>query len=72
MRDDGRGFDPARRAGPSEGHFGLEGVRERVRRLGGAFRIESAPGAGAAASVELPLAEGQGSDAAETDGDETP
>ncbi len=72
VRDDGRGFDPARRAGPSEGHFGLEGVRERVRRFGGSFRIESAPGAGAAASVELPLAEGQGSgNAAETDGDET-
>ena len=73
VRDDGRGFDPARRAGPAEGHFGLEGVRERVRRLGGSFRIESAPGAGAAASVELPLSAGQGSgEAAETNGDETP
>ena len=56
MRDDGRGFDPAVRPGPAEGHFGLEGVRERVRKLGGSFRIESSPGAGAAAFVELPLA----------------
>ena len=56
VRDDGRGFDPAARPGPAEGHFGLEGVRERVRKLGGSFRIESSPGTGAAAFVELPLA----------------
>ena len=56
VRDDGRGFDPAARPGPAEGHYGLEGVRERVRRLGGSFRIESAPGAGAAAFAVLPLA----------------
>ena len=42
--------------GVLQGHFGLEGVRERVRKLGGSFRIESSPGAGAAAFVELPLA----------------
>ena len=70
VRDDGRGFDAARRPGPAEGHFGLEGVRERVRRLGGSFRIESTPGAGAAASVELPLAETE--ETARTNGDETP
>ena len=62
VRDDGRGFDPARRPGPTEGHFGLEGVRERVRRFGGSFRIESSPGAGAAASVELPLEKKEGDD----------
>ena len=60
VRDDGRGFDPAARPGPESGHFGLEGVRERIRKLGGAFRIESSPGAGAAAFAELPLAGADG------------
>ena len=42
--DDGTGFDPRSCAGPSEGHFGLSGIRDRISRAGGDFRIESAPG----------------------------
>ena len=52
VRDDGRGFDPASRPGPSDGHFGLQGVGERIRRLGGTWRIDSAPGSGCTVSAE--------------------
>jgi len=44
VRDDGTGFDSSRCPGPDEGHFGLEGIRERVRRLGGRFTIDSVIG----------------------------
>jgi len=55
VRDDGIGFDPDARPGVADGHFGLEGVRERVRSLGGIFSIESAQGAGCRARIEIPL-----------------
>ena len=53
VRDDGCGFDPESCAGPDEGHFGLKGIRERARRLGAEFTVESAPGKGTAAAVEI-------------------
>jgi signal transduction histidine kinase len=46
IRDDGSGFDLASRAGPSSGHFGLDGMRERMERLGGGLVVESRPGGG--------------------------
>ena len=55
VRDNGSGFAPAACAGPAQGHFGLEGVRNRLAKLGGTFTIESAPGAGATAVVSIPL-----------------
>ena len=51
VSDDGIGFDPATRPGLSEGHFGLQGISERARRLGGTFEIESGPGRGATATL---------------------
>ena len=33
--NDGAAFEPSAALGPAEGHFGLEGMRERARRLGG-------------------------------------
>jgi ligand-binding sensor domain-containing protein/signal transduction histidine kinase len=51
VRDDGRGFDPAREA---EGN-GLESMRERARRLGGVVEIESLPGDGTLMALEIPL-----------------
>jgi signal transduction histidine kinase len=50
ITDDGHGFDPARQRG-----MGILGMEERVRRLGGAFTIESAHGKGATVKAELPL-----------------
>ena len=55
VRDNGSGFDPASCAGPAQGHFGLEGVRNRLAKLGGAFTIESTPGGGTTAVVSIPL-----------------
>jgi len=53
VRDDGRGFDPAMRPGMADGHFGLSGVEERLRRLGGKLKIISSPGKGAEAEVTI-------------------
>ena len=55
VRDNGCGFDPAACAGPAQGHFGLEGVRNRLAKLGGAFTIESTPGGRTTTVVSIPL-----------------
>jgi len=52
VEDDGRGFDPG--AAPA-GRFGLLGMRERARLLGGQLAIDSAPGAGTRLRAEVPL-----------------
>ena len=54
VADDGRGFDPTRSPGQSDGHFGLQGMRERVKRLGGSIEIRSAPGQGTAIVARVP------------------
>ena len=48
VRDDGCGFDVAARPGVDEGHFGLQGARERIRMFGGELELESEPGKGTA------------------------
>jgi signal transduction histidine kinase len=50
VSDDGIGLDPARRAAG----FGLRGIEERVRELGGTISISSAAGQGATLAIELP------------------
>ncbi len=50
ISDDGRGFDPKRTRG-----LGILGMEERVKRLGGDFTVDSAPGRGTAVLAELPL-----------------
>ena len=56
VSDDGRGFDPSATPGAAEGHFGIEGVRERIKRLNGSFSIASEPGKGCEATATIPLA----------------
>ena len=46
VKDNGGGFDPDSVPGPNEGHFGLLGIRERLKALNGTLEIESASGAG--------------------------
>lgn len=53
VTDDGQGFDAARVADPHA--VGLIGMQERARLIGGALAIRSAPGAGAAITLEVPL-----------------
>jgi two-component system sensor histidine kinase UhpB len=53
VEDDGVGFEPAADNAGRTG-LGLIGIRERVARLAGSLRIESAPGKGTRLTVELP------------------
>ena len=53
--DNGSGFDPAAVRGPDEGHFGLSGVRERLRKLHGSMELSSTPGRGARAEIVIRL-----------------
>ena len=53
VRDDGRGFDPAAVAA---GHYGLLGLQERARLLGGECRVQSAPGQGTLLRWCIPVA----------------
>ena len=54
VRDWGIGFDPE---AVETGHFGLEGIRQRVRLLGGRLAIESAPDFGTLVQVVVPVVE---------------
>jgi signal transduction histidine kinase len=55
VRDDGAGFDPARRrAADHDGGYGLTAMRERVQRIAGTLEVESEPGAGTAISACVP------------------
>lgn len=64
VSDDGAGFDPKsvdRLA--DRGHFGLAGMGERVRLLGGQLRIVSEPGEGTLVEAVVPLEGGEGESA---------
>ena len=53
VRDDGCGFDPDNVPGSAQGHFGLQGIRERVRKLSGLLKIESSPNNGCKTTVRI-------------------
>ena len=57
VTDRGRGFDPsvALERSVNREHFGLHGIQERARALGGECEIVSQPGAGARVSIQLPI-----------------
>ena len=52
--DDGRGFDPE---AVQAGHYGLLGMRERVRLAGGSLEVQSAPSNGTCVRIHFPLGE---------------
>ena len=54
VRDWGVGFKPDK---IKEGRFGVKGIRERARLMGGQFDVETAPDKGTRIRVELPLVE---------------
>ena len=57
IRDDGRGIDPEvlGRGGRSD-HWGLQGMRERARRIGANLELWSRPGAGTEVELKVPAA----------------
>jgi signal transduction histidine kinase len=55
VRDDGSGFTIGTQVGVAQGHFGLQGMRERIERLDGTFSIQSAPGKGTTLRAEVPI-----------------
>lgn len=55
VSDKGPGFDTSQ--GPSQGHLGLAGMRERAELLGGRLELDSSPGAGTRVRAFLPLTE---------------
>ncbi|WP_414695057.1 PAS domain-containing sensor histidine kinase [Paraburkholderia sp.] len=53
VTDDGRGFDQER---VRKGHsYGVLGMRERARLIGGSLLIDSTPGMGTSVSIHIPL-----------------
>ena len=56
VQDWGIGFD---QKAIGKGHFGVEGIRQRVRLLGGRLTIESTPGSGTLVQVVVPILEKQ-------------
>jgi len=55
IQDNGRGFDPARSAGPDTGHFGVDGMKRRAAKIGGTLALESNVD-GTTISLTTPLA----------------
>ena len=58
VKDNGTGFDPQHQLELSSGCFGLIGMRERAREVGGQIRILSEPGRGTEIFVAAPCATG--------------
>ena len=58
ISDDGHGIRPETlAAGVVPGHWGLRGMKERAREVGGSLDIGSRPGGGAAVELAIPAAE---------------
>jgi signal transduction histidine kinase len=57
IEDDGQGFNPAGDAARRPG-FGLTGLAERARILGGTLSVDSAPGRGTVLKLRIPVRDG--------------
>jgi ligand-binding sensor domain-containing protein/signal transduction histidine kinase len=55
IRDDGKGIDPeVLKQGERAGHWGLLGMRERAKKMGGQLEVWSEPGAGTEVELRVP------------------
>jgi signal transduction histidine kinase len=54
VADNGVGIDPAIVDHGHEGHFGLQGMRERAARIGATFNLMTSPNAGTEIVVKVP------------------
>ena len=64
VRDDGRGFVPGQQPGAADGHFGIEGMRDRISRIGGRWALDSQVGGGTTIAATVPIT-GRGAVAAD-------
>jgi len=55
VKDNGYGFTPEEAPGIEDGHFGIQGIRERITAFNGDLIIETAPGKGTKATVLLTM-----------------
>jgi signal transduction histidine kinase len=56
VKDDGRGFDTeSSGSNGAGGHFGILGMRERAREMGGEVSVAGAPGEGCEVEVNVPV-----------------
>ena len=53
LRDNGVGFNVA--ATENSNHYGIKGMRERIRKIGGEISLQSAPGKGTEIHITVPL-----------------
>jgi signal transduction histidine kinase len=71
VEDDGRGLEPGALDVRDGRRFGLQGIRERVDKLGGALQIDSSPGAGTRLVVTIPTGPSRAGDIRTTRLDES-
>ncbi len=55
--DNGCGFAPKNAPGPLQGHFGLQGIRERIKPFRGKLEIESETGKGTQVKIQMTISE---------------
>jgi len=53
LRDDGVGFDVASTEGSN--HYGLKGMKERIKKIGGALTLKTAPGKGTEIQITVAI-----------------
>lgn len=60
INDNGRGFDATNNTLPANGHFGLQGMRERAAQIGADLSVNSTPGQGTSVTLDSPIAPEKG------------
>ena len=55
VQDNGCGFNPDAAPGVRDGHFGLQGIRERMKALGGTVEVTSGRDVGTKVRIDMPL-----------------
>ena len=55
IADNGIGFDATDTTLPAKGHFGLQGMQERAKQIGGELSMKSSPESGTTVTLTVPL-----------------
>jgi len=60
ITDNGIGFEATNATLPAEGHFGLQGMRERTKQINGVLDVKSSSESGTTVTLTVPLPDGKG------------